>query len=535
MQRWLAVGGPWIVFFAVLVLATWRLAVLLDAAFPSTADDAYITLRYSRNLVEGAGVAWNRGGPPVEGYSNFLFVLLGALALAIDLDPMLLLKQLSVLALFGCCIVLWLLGRRELGPFAALAPVVVFTAAESTVWWTVRGLETVVYQLLLLGATILFLAAVEDARPAPAVLGRRRTLLVGSGLCIFVASLARFEGPVIGLCFAALLAGRALGPWRRKAPTGDAVRQPLADLLVLTAAAGLPYLVYFGWRLHEFGRWIPNSYACKAVFAGDPAALVRDFVGLAGPFLVLAIPALLLRRTLRTAALALPVVAYLVLLWGREPTAAGSQRLFLPVYGNVLVLAFVGLQALARVFWREARFGTWAGVALLVATLVWVGPAAELEEALRTRTAAYLIRTHKRMGLARFADRILAPDEAWVLGDVGAAGYVSRRDIVDAYCLNSPQLLSLPIAGSDERFADWIFETSPGLIALGTKDPRHFQPVAPIWASIRAHPELDRAYRRVGSVDAIGWYYWLYVRSDIAERRGLVPAGGSGAPGGGPH
>src|SRR3954452_23840444 len=38
-------------------------------------DDAMISMRYARNLVEGHGLLWNPGQPAVEGYSNTLWTL----------------------------------------------------------------------------------------------------------------------------------------------------------------------------------------------------------------------------------------------------------------------------------------------------------------------------------------------------------------------------------------------------------------------------------------------------------------------------
>lgn len=44
-------------------------------------EDAFISFRYSRNLVEGHGLVFNIGEKPVEGYTNFLWVLIGALVM----------------------------------------------------------------------------------------------------------------------------------------------------------------------------------------------------------------------------------------------------------------------------------------------------------------------------------------------------------------------------------------------------------------------------------------------------------------------
>src|SRR5512143_3483048 len=63
----------------------WWLAALIGLAvfaltlayFSSTrSDDAYISFRYARNFADGHGLVFNPGQPPVEGYSNFLWVVL---------------------------------------------------------------------------------------------------------------------------------------------------------------------------------------------------------------------------------------------------------------------------------------------------------------------------------------------------------------------------------------------------------------------------------------------------------------------------
>ena len=55
--------------------------LLLYEFSPFVTDDALIAMRYARHLTEGYGLAWNPGAGPVEGYSNFLYVMLAAGAL----------------------------------------------------------------------------------------------------------------------------------------------------------------------------------------------------------------------------------------------------------------------------------------------------------------------------------------------------------------------------------------------------------------------------------------------------------------------
>ncbi len=64
-------------------------------------DDTFIGLRYARNLVEGHGLVFNPG-ERVEGYSNFLYVLVAALFLGLGIDPVVGLKCLGVTASLSC-------------------------------------------------------------------------------------------------------------------------------------------------------------------------------------------------------------------------------------------------------------------------------------------------------------------------------------------------------------------------------------------------------------------------------------------------
>ena len=60
---------------AVLVLLALRVALVFDfGAQPE--EDAAILMRYSRHLAAGHGIVWNVGEPPVDGATDFLFMVL---------------------------------------------------------------------------------------------------------------------------------------------------------------------------------------------------------------------------------------------------------------------------------------------------------------------------------------------------------------------------------------------------------------------------------------------------------------------------
>jgi len=68
-RRWLILGS-WMLAWA--ALACWRWS-----REPYLLDDAFISFRYARNLVEGHGLVYNPG-ERVEGYTNLLWTLFAA-------------------------------------------------------------------------------------------------------------------------------------------------------------------------------------------------------------------------------------------------------------------------------------------------------------------------------------------------------------------------------------------------------------------------------------------------------------------------
>src|SRR5260221_6948537 len=73
-DRW----GSWVAALVALGVAGERLPALVRA--PATDfDDAYMFLRYARNLIAGFGMRWNRGEPPVFGATSLPHVAVVAL------------------------------------------------------------------------------------------------------------------------------------------------------------------------------------------------------------------------------------------------------------------------------------------------------------------------------------------------------------------------------------------------------------------------------------------------------------------------
>src|SRR5690606_28006550 len=133
-----------------LILALVGLLFLLHvsaAAGGVARDDAYISFRYARRFAEGLGLTYNDGAR-VEGYTNFSWVVLGALGALLGVDPKhtaLALGPLSGVALVLLC-ARW---GRELAEredrahrLAGLPAAVIVAASTSFAHYAGTGLET---------------------------------------------------------------------------------------------------------------------------------------------------------------------------------------------------------------------------------------------------------------------------------------------------------------------------------------------------------------------------------------------------------
>jgi MFS family permease len=119
-----------------------------------TVDDAYITFRYARNIVEGRGFVYNPGERVLGTTTPLYTVLLAGLALATGFRDFPALA-LAINALAGAASVglLYVLGRRFAGPRApAAAAALLWAVAPYSVTFAIGGMETDLTVALLLAA-----------------------------------------------------------------------------------------------------------------------------------------------------------------------------------------------------------------------------------------------------------------------------------------------------------------------------------------------------------------------------------------------
>jgi arabinofuranosyltransferase len=305
-------------------------------------DDTYIALRYARNLAEGHGMVFNYG-QRLEGYTDFLWIVLTVPAFWLKIDPVVWVKVLGCLSAQVGLVLTYeiarFFGRDRTDAYSFAAPLV-WAFSASVILWSTAGMEPPLMAVLCSGGIFVAMLLWERGDDSP----QARRLGWIAGLLLAGGALCRPEGHAVVLFAAAF--GLA-----------DAIRQkriPKPWLICAAVIAGVlaPYHI---WRLTYFGNWLPNTYLAKASTGSEVYAQGFEFAKsllafeVNGGVFALAVVALLGRKRwigkAFAAALGLFFLAYLVKV-GRDEMK--WFRLYLPVYPLVIALAADGLRQLGQ-------------------------------------------------------------------------------------------------------------------------------------------------------------------------------------------
>ena len=232
---------PWLALLGWLAALSWFLT-----------EDAFISFRYARNLLEGHGLVFNPG-ERVEGYSNFLWTLeLAAIWGLFGVKPEHAAPWLSVACTVGTlAALLWwgirtpALPYRKLTTWLALG--LVCSSATFAVWTSGGGLETRQFTLFIVLAVV-----------SLALYRRNRWGLLAASLSLAAASLTRPEGPLIAALCCGWFVIQSMADAGRLRPDWRGMAYLIAPCAILIAA-------HFLFRYGYYGEWLPNTYYAKYV------------------------------------------------------------------------------------------------------------------------------------------------------------------------------------------------------------------------------------------------------------------------------
>lgn len=208
-------------------------------------DDAFITFRYSKHLVQGFGLRFNVGeSPPVEGFSNLLWVLMLAPFEAIGGAAPVASRVMTVVSgvVLAWRMVRFLRVGCGLPIILVFLSILSFAALPSVAVWSTSGLETMPFCLLVFLA---FECLLGDPRAPRGVAG---------GIMCSLLALMRVDGMIWGVVVLGLAAFKAFR---------DQNRSHLHQLFVCAAILAVHLIILATFRICYFGYPVPNTVLVK--------------------------------------------------------------------------------------------------------------------------------------------------------------------------------------------------------------------------------------------------------------------------------
>ncbi len=441
------------IFGVLLMLGFW----LHSRAWVFFCDDAFISFRYASNLARYGALEFNLG-ERIEGYTNFLWVLVLAFGQFCGLSPEELAGVLSVVGA-GVLVVASLLllrglrGRRG-QPWqpADLLPAALMIASPEIMVWSQGGLETSTAAALAVAA----MAAWIDRRPVLAALLAGLAGLTRADVLVGVA--------VFGIAW--LLTN--VRPWQlrrsqKKSEKHDSEASvPKLGAANLTKAACI-FLALVGghllFRRIYYGTWVPNTWLIKSHGAllrethGIPyLAAWTEAIGLREPMMA----ALLLLLRVRHLLLVLPIAALAVYAWSVGGDFMAYSRFLVVASALVAVLVAWLLAEFGELLgrrWPMLRAGGWLLGLGLAGLLGWRAQErhavdqATSEGWIDGRFEGVRAMDHfalERLHVGAWMLRHLPSDTLITVGAAGALPYISDLPTIDAYGLVDPVIATIP-------------------------------------------------------------------------------------------
>ncbi len=349
-RRWCPIG----LGFALLIVYAWT-AHLLGAGI---IDDAYIFLRYARNIWAGAGPVFNVGDP-VEGYTSPLWLAMLTIAWPASVDAPRMATTLSALCGFALIVILLVHDSRQ-ARLSGIVAAAFLSANPQFVFWAFSGMDTALFTLLFIITVLVFEADLKQPSPS----------FARSGWLLALAGLARLEALWLVPAFAYFI-------WAGS----DSFRASFRRLLTLV----VPLLAVHGahtiWRQSYYGAWLPNTFDAKV---GVPrVVLLKHGIAylahsLKTVFPLLVVVALLMRDLKPAARIHLLVPFSLAVWWLVCVLLVGGDyfalsRFLIPVYALVaLMLARIVRTLVSPLAHNYARFGLIVAAAVVVNASAWL-------------------------------------------------------------------------------------------------------------------------------------------------------------------
>lgn len=314
-------------------------------------DDAMISMRYARNLADGHGLVWNVG-ERVEGYSNFLWVIIMAAVHVVGVPENQTAVYIMLLNWSMVIGMLWLLQstlrKLNVSGLWLYAGLLVFVTDRNILYWSHSGLETIITTFMV----VLCLWAIFHEHD------------LWFGMSLALIPLTRSDAALLAVLLGLMFIGHNWQTRRVRA-------------IAIVALATIPSIAHMLFRIGFYGSTVPNTYyqkmspqidSLRALGFGYALRLVESH----GVFLLLAGATLFIqgidRRVRWLLIVVLAQVAYVIYAGG---DAFRYVRFLTPILPALYIAAFVAADRLTRSLPRLSYQAFAVGLVLLVAPVTY--------------------------------------------------------------------------------------------------------------------------------------------------------------------
>ena len=214
-----------------------------------TVDDAFISFRYAKNLFLNQEMVFNIGEAPVEGYSNFLWVMWVTLSFVFNIEIVFFSKISGLIFCHLSVLLLYKLAFR-LSKSKNLSSLVIlfYVLTPNIALWSIGGLETSLFSCLLLVSVYFFILDISV---------RKNRIIKLSPFSFLFLSLTRHEGAVLfalTLIFYLYLLIKS---------NEININRRIFLLFCYGGTFLLTYAPYFLWRIAYYNNFLPHTFVAK--------------------------------------------------------------------------------------------------------------------------------------------------------------------------------------------------------------------------------------------------------------------------------
>jgi hypothetical protein len=422
-----------------------------------TQDDAFISYRYVKNFINGHGLVFNPG-ERVEGYTNFLWIIILSIFARLGLDMIIVSKILGVAAGAGTLFLIyqislnifrnkdWSQGTKFVF-FPLFAPLLL-ASNSAFAYWSISGLETAFFVMTVLLSVYFYFT-------------NERLMIISSALSTFV----RPEGVLV---FGILIIHKF---FFKKDKLKNCLFSILGFILLL-----LPYLIF---KIFYYGNLLPNPFYAKTGFSIEYVKtglayfwLFLKHYGLWGVLYLIPIPFYKDLEVKGKLALLMVYIytLYIIIIGG---DVLRVHRFFLPVLPFLYLLfsfALIKLSLMLRKGFMNRAIPVFLVIAFCVLTFFvprnWIMSVRSAEIGLCVKMSKY----------AKGLTQSFGTDFTLAMSTIGAISYLTDAKVIDMLGLTDPYIAKHPekIPGllstwKEKKFnTQYLLSRNPDVIMFST-------------------------------------------------------------------